>query len=120
MNYFGLSCVVSSWLWVSLVVADTFGWVVVDGFGWMQMVSGGFEWFQMVSCAFRWLPVDSGGFRWFAVSAVPMISQGFCIVLNKSYIYFIFYDKVFKGKFPQFSSAIRELLLAEIKAMVLN
>ena len=49
MNCFGLVRVVSSWLWVSSVAADSFGWVVADGFGWLRMVSGGFGWFRVVS-----------------------------------------------------------------------
>ena len=48
MNYFGLVCAVSSWLRVSSMVAGSFGWVVTDGFGWLQMVSGGFGWFWVV------------------------------------------------------------------------
>ena len=38
----------------------------------------------------------------------------------KYIIYFIFYDKVFKGNFDRFGSAIREFPLAEIKAMLLK
>ena len=33
MNFFGLVCVVSSWLRVGSVAADSFSWVVGDGFG---------------------------------------------------------------------------------------
>ena len=32
MNFFGLVCVVSSWLRVGSVAADSFSWVVGDGF----------------------------------------------------------------------------------------
>ena len=49
MNCFGVVHVVLSLLRVGLVAADIFGWVVVDGFGWLRMVSGCFEWFRMVS-----------------------------------------------------------------------
>ena len=48
MNCFGLVCVVSSWLRVGLVAVDSFGWMFVDGFEWLQIVSGGFGWFQVV------------------------------------------------------------------------
>ena len=48
MNCFELVRVVSSWLRVGSVAVDSFGWVVADGFGWLQMVSGGFGWFQVV------------------------------------------------------------------------
>ena len=50
MNCFGPVRVVSSLLRVGLVDADIFMWVVVDGFGWLRMVSGGFEWFRVVCC----------------------------------------------------------------------
>ena len=49
MNCFRLICVVSSWLRVSSVAADSFGWVFSDGFGWLQIVLGGFGWFRVVS-----------------------------------------------------------------------
>ena len=57
MNYFGLVCVVSSWLRVSSVAADNFGWVIADGFGWLWMVSGGAVLFRMVSSGFGWFTV---------------------------------------------------------------
>ena len=41
MNCFELARVVSSWLRVALVVVDSFGWMVADGFSWFRMVSGG-------------------------------------------------------------------------------
>ena len=50
MNCFGLVCVVSSWLRVSSVAADNFGWVVADGFRWCRVVLNGFEWFRVVYC----------------------------------------------------------------------
>ena len=49
MYCFGLVREVSGWLRVGSVTADSSGWVVVDGFGWLRMVSGGFRWFRMVS-----------------------------------------------------------------------
>ena len=49
MNCFEPVRVVSSLLRVGSMAADIFGWAVVDGFGWLQMVSGGFGWFWMVS-----------------------------------------------------------------------
>ena len=63
MNCFGLARVVSSWLWVGSVAADSLGWVVADSFGWLgwlQVVSDGFGWFQMVSVGFDRFPVFSG------------------------------------------------------------
>ena len=60
MNCFGLARVVSSWLWVGSVAADSLRWVVADSFswlGWFQVVSGGFGWFQMVSVGFDRFPV---------------------------------------------------------------
>ena len=60
MNCFGLVRVVSSWLWVSSVAADSLGWVLADSFGWLgwfKVVSGGFGWFQMVSVRFDWFAV---------------------------------------------------------------
>ena len=48
MNFFGPIRVVSSLLRVGSVAADIFGWVVADGFGWLQMVSGGFGWFVVL------------------------------------------------------------------------
>ena len=60
MNFFELALVVSSWLWVGSVAADSLRWVVADSFGWFgwfQVVSGGFGWFQMVSVGFDWFPV---------------------------------------------------------------
>ena len=48
-NCLGLFRVVSGWLRVGSVEVDNFGWVVVDGFTWLRMVSVGFCWFQMVS-----------------------------------------------------------------------
>ena len=38
MNCFELFRVVSSWLRVSSVAVDRFGWVVADGFGWIRVV----------------------------------------------------------------------------------
>ena len=58
MNCFGLARVVSSWLQVGSVAADSFGWVVADGFGWLRMVPGGFKWFWMVSRALGWFAVS--------------------------------------------------------------
>ena len=52
MNCFGPVRVVLSWLRVSSVAADSFGWVVVDGLGWLRMVSDSFGWFRMVSGGF--------------------------------------------------------------------
>ena len=60
MNCFGLVSVVSSWLWVGSVAADSSGWVVADSFGWLgwfKVVSGHFGWFQMVSVGFDWFVV---------------------------------------------------------------
>ena len=31
------------------MAADILGWVVADGFGWLQMVSGGFRWFVVLA-----------------------------------------------------------------------
>ena len=50
VNCFGLVRVISSWLRVNSVVADSFGWVFLDGFAWLRMVSGGFGWFRVVYC----------------------------------------------------------------------
>ena len=58
MNCFGLVLLVSSWLLVGSVEADSFGWVVADGFGWLRMVSSGFGWLRMVSGSLLF----SGGF----------------------------------------------------------
>ena len=52
INCFGLVRVVSSWLWVSSVAADGFGWVVADGFGWLRMIPGGFGWFAVIVVTF--------------------------------------------------------------------
>ena len=60
MNCFGLVRVVSSWFRVGSVAANSFEWVVADGFRWLRMVSGGFGWFRVVS----------GGFGWFTVLVV--------------------------------------------------
>ena len=49
MNCFGPVRVVSSWLRVSSVTVDNFGWVVADGFRWFRLVSDGFGWFRVVS-----------------------------------------------------------------------
>ena len=49
MKCFGLVRVVWSWLRVGLVVVNSFGWVVGDGFGWLRMVLGDFGWYWMVS-----------------------------------------------------------------------
>ena len=49
MNCFGLVRVVSSSLRVGSVAADSFGWVVTDGFVWLLMISVGFGWFRMIS-----------------------------------------------------------------------
>ena len=38
MNCFGPVRVVSSWLRVGSVTADSFGWVVEDGFGWIAVL----------------------------------------------------------------------------------
>ena len=60
MNCIGLVRVVSSWLWVSSVAADSLGWMLADSFGWLgwfKVVSGGFGWFQMVSVGFDWFAV---------------------------------------------------------------
>ena len=54
MNCFGLVRVVSSWLWVSWMAADSLGWVVVDSFGWLG-------WFQVVLDVFRWSVLVSIG-----------------------------------------------------------
>ena len=56
MNCFGPDRVVSSWLRVGLLVANSFGWVVADGFGWLQMVSDGFGWFRVVCCFTSYVP----------------------------------------------------------------
>ena len=48
MNCFGLVRVVSNWLRVSSVAANSFGCLVADGFGWFQMVSDGFGWFAIL------------------------------------------------------------------------
>ena len=53
MNCIGPVRVVSSWLRVGLLVANSFGWVVPDGFGWLQMVSDGFGWFAVLVVTFR-------------------------------------------------------------------
>ena len=42
-----------------------------------------------------------------------------CLIMPVSYIFYLL-DKVFKGNFPCFGCDIRELPLAEIKAMVLK
>ena len=49
MYSFGLVREVSGWLRVGSMATDSFGWVVVDGFGWLRLVSGGFGWFRVVS-----------------------------------------------------------------------
>ena len=48
MNCFRLVRVVSSYLRVCSVAADSFGWVFADGFGWLRMVSGDFGWFAVL------------------------------------------------------------------------
>ena len=48
MNCSGLVRVVLSWLRMSSVVSDSFGWVVADSFGWLRMVSGGMGWFAVL------------------------------------------------------------------------
>ena len=53
MNYFGLVRVVSSWLQMSSVAVDSFGLIVLDGFGLLQLVSVGFGWFGIVCCFSR-------------------------------------------------------------------
>ena len=50
MNCFGPVRVVSSWLRVDSVAADSFGWLVAGGYGWFQMASGGFGWFAVRLC----------------------------------------------------------------------
>ena len=50
MNCFGLVSVVSSWLWVGSVAANSLGWVV-------GMISGGFRSFWIVSDGFDWFVV---------------------------------------------------------------
>ena len=52
MYCFGLVRVVSTWLRVGSVTADSFGWVIADGFGWLRMVSGGFGWFAVLVVTF--------------------------------------------------------------------
>ena len=42
--------VVSNWLRVGSMAADSFGWVVADGFRWFREVSEGFGWFRVVCC----------------------------------------------------------------------
>ena len=42
MYCFGLVREVSGWLRVGSVAADSFGWVVADGFRWFRVVLGGF------------------------------------------------------------------------------
>ena len=46
MDYFGQVRIVSNEF---RVAADSFGWAVADGFGWLLMISGGSVWFWMVS-----------------------------------------------------------------------
>ena len=50
MNCFRLARVVSSWLRVGSVAADSFGWLAAVGFGWLRMISGSFGWFRVVFC----------------------------------------------------------------------
>ena len=79
MNCFGPVRVVSSLLRVGSVAADIFGWVVVDGFGWLRMVSGGSGWFRMVS----------GGFGWFVVLVLTVnnvVLMCLFLTLNISHI----------------------------------
>ena len=45
MNCFRLISVVSSWLWVGSVAANSLGWVVANSFGWLG-------WFQVVTGRF--------------------------------------------------------------------
>ena len=52
MNCLGLVRVVSSWLRVGSVAADSFGWVVADGFRWFRVVSDGFRWFVLLVVTF--------------------------------------------------------------------
>ena len=56
---------VSGWLKVGSVAADSFGWVVADGFRWFRVVSDGFGWFRVVCCfssygvtTMFWLPIS--------------------------------------------------------------
>ena len=42
MYCFGQVREVSGWLRVGSVAADSFGWVIADGFRWFQVVSDGF------------------------------------------------------------------------------
>ena len=53
MNCFGPARVVSTWLWVGSVAADSFGWVVADGFRWFQVVLDGFLWFAVLVATFK-------------------------------------------------------------------
>ena len=55
VNYFGLPRVVSSW--VSLLAADSFGWVIADGFRWFRVISDSIGWFAvLVATSFFVLP----------------------------------------------------------------
>ena len=56
--------------------------------------------------------MGGGGLEWVGVDALFDNA-------HKFYIFYLIY-KVFKGNFPRFGCAIRELPLAEIKAMVLK
>ena len=52
MNCFRLVRVVWSWLRVSSVAVDSFGWVFSDGCRWFQVVSEGFGWFAVLVVTF--------------------------------------------------------------------
>ena len=67
MNCFRLVRVVWSWLRVSLVAVDSFGWVFSDGCRWFQVVSEGFGWFAILVVTFfifLWFFLVARGVKW--------------------------------------------------------
>ena len=66
-----------------------------------------FGW-EQVGKFFGWVGVGWNEWEWVHYLIMPI-----------SYIFYLIH-KVFKGNFPRFGCAIRELPLAEIKAMVLK
>ena len=88
MNCFRLVCVVSRWLRVGSVAADSFRWVVTHGFEWLRMVSGGIEWFRVV-CCFSSYDVYGEILYWEVLLKRPII---YCCLLVFYYlfIYFLF------------------------------
>ena len=76
----------------------------VGGGRWVNILFG----WEQVGKFFGWVGVGWNEWEWVHYLIMPI-----------SYIFYLIH-KVFKGNFPRFGCAIRELPLAEIKAMVLK